>query len=63
MNEDSRVYVGVIGVVLAIAAGACAIIQFASRHDQACYDKGLIWVPTIEGHWELPKQPAEKEKQ
>jgi hypothetical protein len=63
VSDDLKQVLGIISIIMAVVFGICAIIYCVQRHDQACYDQGLIWVPTIQGHWEQPKQPAEKEKQ
>jgi hypothetical protein len=59
VGEDTKMYMGIIGMILAITAGVCAIIYMVKGYNQQYLDKGMIWVPATQGHWEMPKQPAE----
>jgi hypothetical protein len=59
VEEDTKMYLGIIGIVLSISASVCAVIYAVKWQDQQYLDKGMIWVPTTPGHWEMPKQPAE----
>ena len=63
-NDEVKAFIGAVAIIITIALGVCAIIYTVQLGDQRYVDKGMIWVPaaTVDGHWEVRKQPAEEAK-
>jgi hypothetical protein len=59
MSSETKTWIFLLVGVTIFFSFILGVVHLVQANQQAYIDKGMIWVPTIEGHWEYAKQPAE----